>query len=294
MSGKDFTPTSNIRNTTMSKEAVDFAAHLKRCERAILDMKTSAETILTTTRNVMAAPLPVVFEDTAAAAGGAARPMASIGGAAFAGDAVTRLSQTASAQLQAQVLVPVRRWLEVHAALQARLKEVEALRLEVDSRRHTVIALAASVDKQRAALGAGGANGRLENSLEDTVKRLQHKEAKLALVAHKYQESEQALADDLGTLIKDAEWLRHYMATALRLQGEALMGAAAALGDVKPAHTASLSMSELSLGSGATAAAPAGVRTSMQAGLPTPGSSVDAASAAAPNPFLSSGVLDTN
>jgi hypothetical protein len=62
------------------------------------------------------------------------------------------------------------------------MKEVEALRLEVDSRRHTVIDLAASVDKQRARLGkVGGHDAKLESQMDDTIKKLQHKESKLSL-----------------------------------------------------------------------------------------------------------------
>lgn len=59
-------------------------------------------------------------------------------------------------------------------------ERVEALRLEVDSRRHTVIDLASSVDKQRAKLGkVGGHDAKLETHLDDTIKKLQHKEGKL-------------------------------------------------------------------------------------------------------------------
>lgn len=273
--GASFTPTSNLRNETMSKEANDFAVHLKKCEKAILEMKVSAEHILTTTRNVMSAPLPTVFEDTAAAAGSDVKPRQSIGGPGFQTDVVARLSQQSSAQLESQVLVPIKRWTEVHSALNGRLVEVDNLRLEVDSRRHTVISLAAQVDKLRASLSKAGASTKLENQLDETIKTLQHKEGKLALTTHQYQDKEQALYTDLSTLIKDAEWLRHYMAVALRLQGESLIGASVALGESKPVNPSarSVAMSDLSLGSGASANAAAGVRTSVQSG------------SSAPNPF---------
>ena len=91
-----------------------------------------------------------------AVAGGESRPVKTIGGSGFQSEEFGRLSQTASAAIESQVLVPIKRWLDVFNALSARMKEVEALRLEVDSRRHTVIDLAASVDKQRARLGKVG------------------------------------------------------------------------------------------------------------------------------------------
>ena len=165
----------------MMREATDFAAHLKKCEKAITDMKAATDVMLTTTKTAMSAPLPHVYEDTAAGAGGEVRPVVSIGGPAFQSDTVIRLSQQASAQIESQVLVPIKRWIEVFSTLQARIRELEQLRLEVDSRRHTVIDLATSVDKQRTKLSkANGGDGKLEGGLDDTIKKLQHKETKLS------------------------------------------------------------------------------------------------------------------
>ena len=62
---RNFQRTSNQRNETMMKEASDFASHLKKCDRAIADMKSSCETVLSTTKIAMNAPLPRLFEDTA-------------------------------------------------------------------------------------------------------------------------------------------------------------------------------------------------------------------------------------
>ena len=177
---KNFQRTSNQRNETMMKEASDFASHLKKCDKAIADLKAACEHMLSTTKIAMGAPLPRLFEDTAASAGSEVKSVESIGGHSFQAETVGRLSQTASAQIESQVLVPIKRWLDVYNALHARMKEVEALRLEVDSRRHTVIDLAASVDKQRAKLGkSGGHDVKIESQLDDTIKKLQHKEGKL-------------------------------------------------------------------------------------------------------------------
>lgn len=317
---KNFQRTSNQRNETMMKEATDFASHLKKCEKAIAEMKTACEHMLSTTKVAMAAPLPRLFEDTAGVSGSETKPVESIGGAGFQSETVGRLSQTASAQIESQVLVPIKRWLDVFNALHGRMKEVEALRLEVDSRRHTVIDLAASVDKLRAKLGkVGGHDAKLEASLDDTIKKLQHKEGKLTLSVQSFQEKEQSLYSDLSTLIKDAAWLRHYIASALRVQGEALTGGASALGDTT--RPDSLSMSTLSLGSKGTdsgkaspvggmdpgrasnqshpASEPASAQTKKVAPAPEPSSpsqnnasqQKSAAAEGASNPFLSSGVI---
>lgn len=63
-------------------------------------------------------------------------------------------------------------------ASQARFQEVEATRLEVDSRRRTVADLSRRMDTMRARLGKGG-DAKMETALEATIKRLQHKEGKL-------------------------------------------------------------------------------------------------------------------
>lgn len=280
-----------------------------------MDMKNAADSLFSTSKATMSAPLPHVFEDTAAGSGGEVRQSLSIGGASFQGEAIARISQTSSAQIESQVLVPMKRWLEVFSALQVRLKQVEALRLEVDSRRHTVIDLAASVDKQRAKLSKmQGSDYRVEAALDETIKKLQHKEGKLAVAVQSFNEKEQALYTDLSTLIKDATWLRHYVASALRLQGEALLNASKALGDSRALETAAtLDVASLSLGASSPETMSRGTtptpsvdlhHDNMVATASIPSSSITSGSLIPPhsvahptshlgadNPFISSGVI---
>ena len=70
--------------------------------------------------------------------------------------------------------------LDTFKSVDASVKPVEDLRLEVDSRRHTVADLSAQVDKLRSKLNSG-ADPKVEAKMEDTIKTLQHKEAKLTL-----------------------------------------------------------------------------------------------------------------
>lgn len=65
-------------------------------------------------------------------------------------------------------------------ALQTRMKKLEQVRLEVDSRRHTVSQLAQKIEKQRAKLTAAGDRAKSEETIETTIRRMQHKENKLA------------------------------------------------------------------------------------------------------------------
>ena len=60
------------------------------------------------------------------------------------------------------------------------MKKLEQVRLEVDSRRHTVSQLAQKIEKQRTKLTAAGDRQKGEDTLEATIRRMQHKENKLA------------------------------------------------------------------------------------------------------------------
>jgi hypothetical protein len=60
------------------------------------------------------------------------------------------------------------------------MKKLEQVRLEVDSRRHTVSQLAQKIEKQRAKLTAAGDRAKGEETIETTIRRMQHKENKLA------------------------------------------------------------------------------------------------------------------
>ena len=67
-----------------------------------------------------------------------------------------------------------------HGCAQTRMKKLEQVRLEVDSRRHTVSQLAQKIEKQRAKLTAVGDRAKSEENIEATIRRMQHKENKLA------------------------------------------------------------------------------------------------------------------
>ncbi len=62
------------------------------------------------------------------------------------------------------------------------MKRLEQVRLEVDSRRHTVTGLGHQIEKQRAKVTPGGASTaqKAENQMDQTIRKMQHKENKLA------------------------------------------------------------------------------------------------------------------
>ena len=69
--------------------------------------------------------------------------------------------------------------------VQGRMKRLEQVRLEVDSRRHTVNALNHAISTKQGRQPKPGtnpsqSNQRLETQIELTIRRMQHKENKLA------------------------------------------------------------------------------------------------------------------
>lgn len=227
-----------------------------------------------------------MFEDVNGRAVPAALPAGSGGPAAaatiggdFSPDGLDAVAQDATKKLEAEVLAPMQRWLTAFATVAARMKRLEGVRLEVDSRRRTVVGLGAAVDAQRLRLPHTRSKG--EWQMEQTIKKMQHKENKLAgkleegrgerervgkrrgerdrnpaprtpthplhfpsslslptAARQAFKEQEALVFQQLAQLIRDAVWVKSYLAAVMRLQQEAFGCAAAALGPAKAALAA--------------------------------------------------------
>jgi len=245
--GKDFQKTPNDEYMTMLKEAGEFQTPLKKTYTKLSEMKLSNESFGKSAKALLQAPLPRVHSETAAAAGANVSSVLRVGGPDFDAETLSAKAMAASSRLEGEVLVPIKRWLDSYDTLKTNVKTVEDLRLEVDSRRHTVADLSSQVDKYRAKLNKGP-NSKTEQSMEDTIKKLQHKEGKLTLTLERFQDASGALIRNLETLIKAAEDTRHYLAVAFQAQADSYEAAAKAIGPTK-APEAPLTMSTLTLNS---------------------------------------------
>lgn len=154
-----------------------------------------------------------------------------IGGSDFSGEELSRVSKETGKKLESEVLAPMERWLNAFALVQNRMRKLEALRLEVDSRRRTVANLGKKVDQQRAQLPQTRARG--EYDMENTIKVLQHKEAKLSACRQSYKEHEALVYHQLTNLIRDTVWLKSYLSAVMRVETEAFQVGNAALGHMK-------------------------------------------------------------
>eukprot|EP00887_Chlorella_sp_A99_P001444 scaffold8.g1444.t1 len=223
----------------MAKEATVFRTQILNCQKAIRGMKTANEAMLNTVKQTMSAPLPLVYDETARAAGSQLTSSLPIGGTVFSAEEVAAAAQEAGHQLESQVLVPIQKWLDSCAGLMMRYRELDRLRLEVDSRKRT------------------GADAKAQYNLDRTVARLQHKEGKLKVASDSFDHQEALLYRDLSNLIKDAQWLKHHVQLALRTQGEALSRAAYAFGELPPMPAAPAAAPEEAATVAAAAAPPA-------------------------------------
>ena len=195
-----------------------------------------------TTRSVLSAPLPRVFSKPPAGSsgGGAASNGGGPGGAAstsgqqpvspvdagaiggaFDGDALTAAGSDAAARLTDNVLAPMERWRAGFVTVTRQMARLEAMRLELDSRRHTTQALAADLERRRPGRERGGASGasaspKNESRLEELQKRLRHKEGKETAALNRYLAEEELVAQHLAQLIGDAEWLKSFVADVMR------------------------------------------------------------------------------
>jgi hypothetical protein len=219
-------------------------------------------------------PLPVA----GAPAGAGAAALTPIGGADFCAEELGRVSKETGKKLESEVLAPMERWLNAFALVHTRMRKLEALRLEVDSRRRTVARLGRRVDAQRAGLPATRARG--EFDMENTVKALQHKESKLSACRQSYKEHEALVYHQLTNLIRDTVWLKSYLSAVLRVEAEALAVANVALGPTKAALPGALAPGgaaegpaghAVSAGGASSApASPGGIAAARSDGAPLP------------------------
>lgn len=106
----------------------------------------------------MSAPLPRVYEETGGgkvvpvsngpvtgAAPNSGAGLTPIGGTDFSSEEIGKVAKETGKKLESEVLAPMERWMNAFSLVQTRMKKLEVLRLEVDSRRRTVAKLGKKV-----------------------------------------------------------------------------------------------------------------------------------------------------
>jgi len=226
-------PTPNDEYMKMLKSCGDFQTELKKTYTKLSTMKSATDEFAVHAKKLLHTALPQSYSESAAASGGAAQQIKYVGGSKIDDEGLSAANMAVSQKLESEVLVPIKKWLDSYDSVKSSVKKVEDLRLEVDSRRHTVTDLSAQVDKYRAKLNKGP-DPKVENNMEETIKKLQHKEGKLTLTQERFNEASSVLKNNLEKLITTAGDTKYYMSVAFKEQATAYDAAAKAIGDVDP------------------------------------------------------------
>lgn len=136
-------------------------------------------------------------------------------------EVLNKTVRDAGARVDSDVVAPLSQWLALHDTLVSKNRELESLRLEVDSRRRTVADLTVKEAAQRAKLQRNS-DAKHEQRLDEVVRTLQHKTDKLNSALAEYGKFEEELHTRLVGLIRDAAYVKVHLGAALGTLGAAL------------------------------------------------------------------------
>lgn len=197
----------------MFREATIFAGHLQVVEKELTQWQRDIDSSFTNIRTIMLSPLPRVYEEGHNGQAVPSEPEPTMVGGDVQVDQLVTAAQETKKRLDVEVLQPIKQWMVAYRTIAERMRRLEGLRLELDSRRRTVADLQGRCERVRANLGTTRAKGEVD--MEITLRRMQHKEDKMQRTASQFQEMEQTVYNSLFTLLKDTSVLRDYAAAAL-------------------------------------------------------------------------------
>ncbi|PNW71418.1 hypothetical protein CHLRE_16g653450v5 [Chlamydomonas reinhardtii] len=213
---KAFVATSNARNEAMFKEATDFCNHLRLLERDLRSMHKEIDAKFANLRAILSSPLPRTYEEGANGVVPVSEEAKLIG----QGIAVDRLQESANElrqRLDDEVIKPLRSWLMAYRTVSERMEKLEALRLELDSRRRTVDSLEEKCDKLHKTAPAAKDKDKHEQEMEKMSQLLLHKQDKCNRTKNAFEELEKMVYNSLNTLVKDTGVLRDYTGLSLSI-----------------------------------------------------------------------------
>lgn len=229
---KEFQATPNLRNEAMLKDAAAFSTQIKTMEKDLLAIQKTMSVQFLNLRDMLSTALPRVwdynpYDATVVEARGEAIAI----GRGVNIDRLDESQGSLKAKLEEEVYVPMREWMKDYHKIQSKMRELEQLRLELDSRRRTVGDLdhKLSVMRSRApvqqggysthpghrGMGDEGYDPKLLRMIDELGSKKAHKEDKLRDIQNAFQQLEETCFNSLETLILDAASLRHYAGSAL-------------------------------------------------------------------------------
>lgn len=130
--------TSNARNEAMFREATIFAGHLGVVEKELTQWQRDIDSSFTNFRTIMLSPLPRVYEEGHNGMAVPSEPEPTMVGGDVQVERLTTAAQETRKRLDVEVIQPIKQWMVAYRTIAERMRRLEALRLELDSRRRTV------------------------------------------------------------------------------------------------------------------------------------------------------------
>lgn len=215
---KGFVATSNARNEMMFLEAATFAVLLRKIQAHVKRMQKDTHAMISDTRNIMLCSLPRTFDFTSGGQAVPEDPDPKLIGQNVQLDRFASAEAVLQQRLDEEVVEPLDAWLSAFHDVQGHMRRLEALRLELDSRRRTVDNLQAAVEKQKAAMEEKGE--KLQERHEATLRTMHHKENKKNAILAAFQQMETNTFQALYTLLRDTTVLKDYTAVAYSILQE--------------------------------------------------------------------------
>lgn len=210
---KDFMPTPNGRNNAMINEARKFAQQIKSLHHDLLVLDMQIDVSFATTKGVLSAQLPRVFEN---AVDGAlpTELEAGIVGQGVALDTITAATVDMRYKLQQEVLFPLEQWLSAYRTIKLRNKKTESTRLELDVLRRDKASQEDKLARLRILHDTlpDHKKGSSQNKIERAEDKLANITNQVARLTARYTEIESEVYNALLTLIKDTAVLKQYAA----------------------------------------------------------------------------------
>ncbi|KAF5829002.1 hypothetical protein DUNSADRAFT_16706 [Dunaliella salina] len=208
---KVFAPTSNGRNEAMFAEATEFAKSIMTLQRDVNKVLKCVQAHFVNLRGILSSPTPRIYDEGP----NGPEPLDAeclLLGQGMDVDAIPKAIEEAQRRVQVEVMDPLMEWMEAYKILTERMKSLESVRLELDSRRRTVGGLQSRYERIKATMTTNHKTMAETRELEEV---LANKEEKMTRCKSQFQELERTVYNSLYTLVRDTSVLRDYTHSTL-------------------------------------------------------------------------------
>jgi len=191
----------------MIKEAKRFAFELKALHRDLTALSAATDTGLNTVKTVLNSNLPRAYDEGVLGVAPVDKEERIVGINVNL-EGVAAAQAELKARLQSEVLHPLEQWLAAYRSIKVRNKKCEEVRLELDNKRRSALALHEKHNRLR---------DRKDKHADAAFHKAQNEEDKMNRLAQRYAEVEAEVFNALLTLIRDTTVLREYAAAAIAI-----------------------------------------------------------------------------